>query len=114
MNRATRPLPISAISWSKLIGALLDGPCTVKDLVEASGLSDPTVRFQIRAMKKDRNIYIAAWEPDARGRHNVRVYALGRRADVRKPPPKYVDNAARLVAYRQRRDAKQLQTWLHP
>lgn len=94
----------NALAFAKMVGALLDGPCTVEELAETSGLAASTIREHIFAMRRERVLHIAAWEPDRRGRTQRMVYGLGRRADARKPPPK--SGAARQQACRDRKLAR--------
>lgn len=75
-------------SMMRMMRALLDGPCTVQDLREASGMADSSVRLWIHAARKAGVLRIAAWERIPTGQSTRPVYELnpeGRR-DVARPP----------------------------
>lgn len=81
------PLRPGVLADAMMIRALLDGPCTVSDLEEASGLVRRTVQERIKALRKVRAVYIAHWEQDAIGRYNIHAWQMGDKRDAPKPKP---------------------------
>lgn len=67
---------------AKLTRALLDGPCSIVELQEVSGLSINTIHTYMRALRKEKVVHISAWEKDATGRDSFRVYKMGTGKDV--------------------------------
>ena len=72
-----KPVRLGALSMSKVMRALLDGPCSVGELKIASGLSTNTLYEYLRALRKEGVVHICAWEKDATGRESLRVFKLG-------------------------------------
>lgn len=93
----------NAIAFAKLIGALHDGPCTILEMVEVTGLHRVTIEGQLRALRREGLVHICGWEKDRRGRYQVKVFLLGRKRDVPAPPPKKA--SVRTAEYRQRKTA---------
>lgn len=75
---------VNAMSHAKLIKALQVDMHTAKDLAAATGLHYSTVREQLRALHRERLIYIAAYEKDVRGRENAMLWAWGNRPDAKR------------------------------
>jgi hypothetical protein len=73
----TRQVKLGALSFSKVLRALTDGPCTAHELREASGLSVPSLHGLMLALRKESLVHISDWETDATGRESLRVYKLG-------------------------------------
>jgi DNA-binding transcriptional ArsR family regulator len=72
-----RPVRLGPLSVAKIMRALFDGPCTVPELQEASGLSVSTLYEYLRALRKEGVVHVCAWEKDATGRESLRVFKLG-------------------------------------
>lgn len=72
-----KPVRLGALSMAKLTRALLEGPCSIQELQEVSGLSVNTIHTYMRALRKEKAAHISAWEKDATGRDSFRVYKLG-------------------------------------
>ena len=101
MNPKHGAARVGHICIAEMIRALLDGPKTVAELSELSGLSQYTVRRYVREMKKRKAAHIAAWEEDTAGRVTAASYRLGEGKDATRPArPR--DNATRMRQYRQR------------
>jgi hypothetical protein len=62
---------------AKITRALLDGPCSIRELQVVSGLSINTLHEYMRALRKEQVVHICAWEKDATGRDSLRVFKLG-------------------------------------
>lgn len=77
-----KPVRLGALSMAKVIGALLERPCNVPDLMHLSGLSTNTVHEYMRALRKEGVVHIGAWKRDATGRESLRVFKLGSGKDV--------------------------------
>ena len=82
---AKRPSAISAFSYAKMIKAIIEGPATVEEICEESGYSKPTVRAYLKALKKERLIYVAEWQEGPNGRVNTPSYGWGDKRDVVRP-----------------------------
>ena len=96
-------IKLNALSYGKLLEALVDGPCTYNDLVEHTGLEKGTVRGVMNVLVgKSAGVAklarICAWDMNGRGIRNIMVFewAPGQR-DV--PMPK-MSNAERSAKYR--------------
>lgn len=88
-----------------MVAALAEGPATVQDIAEETGLTDMSVRGYIRAMRKRRVIHIARWEHDAAGRQTLAAYQLGQKRDAVRVPPRSRAEMARHYRAR-KRDAR--------
>ncbi len=77
-----KPVKLGALSMAKVISALLDGPCSVPELMGQSGLSSNTVHEYMRALRKEGVVHIGAWEKDATGRESLRIFKFGAGKDV--------------------------------
>ena len=72
-----KPVRLSALSMAKITRALLDGPCSVPELRDVSGLNVSTLHEYMRALRKEGAVHISGWEADATGRDSLRIYKLG-------------------------------------
>lgn len=75
-------------AFALCFGCLLDGPCTVFELIEESGIHENTARKLLRILKRHKRVHIAAWENDSAGRAMIAAYALGDKPDVKRRPRK--------------------------
>lgn len=82
VRQNTRP---GHVAVARLVAALVEGPQTMWDLTEASGLNQTTVRGYLRHMYKQKAIHVAGWEVDKTGRLSLRAYKIGACKDVPKP-----------------------------
>jgi hypothetical protein len=64
----SKPVRLGALSMAKVTRALLDGPCSIRELQVISGLSTNTLHEYMRALRKEQVVHICAWEKDATGR----------------------------------------------
>lgn len=100
-----KQIKINAITYGKLVAAMLDGELTCQELAEETGLHYITVLHYTRELHAAGAAHIARYEPDARGRHNVKVYKIGRGQDAKR---KRLTQAQRNATYRGRKKQAQL------
>jgi hypothetical protein len=82
-----RPPNNNAIAFAEILLAFSEGPCTVKELQERTGLRINTVYEYIRAAHKRKAIYRSGWH-EGTGRGSTRyaaMYSLGVGRDVQMP-----------------------------
>jgi len=79
---------INAVSVTLMLKMLQEGPATVHDLREPTGLCLFTVRGYVLTMYREGVIRIAEWEQDSRGRYVTAAYVMGPGKDCKKPAPK--------------------------
>lgn len=91
---------ISHLTTSRVIKALLEGPCTAAELAAASGLHQVTIYEFMRSMRKLKVSHICGWEPDSMGRDAIAVFALGRGNDAKRRTQTRAEIARR---YRERK-----------
>lgn len=87
-DNLNKPVRLGPLSVAKVMRALLDGPCCVRELQQTSGLSTATLHAYMRALRKEGVVHISGWEKDATGRESLRIFKLGPGRDVarqRKP-----------------------------
>lgn len=75
----------SYVTFALLLEELLDGPSTAKALAEHTGMGHRYMCRLVKVLHAKKVIHISAWERDALGRMAVKVYALGRDKDAKKP-----------------------------
>lgn len=98
-------IKLNAMLTARLVRMLWDGPCTVKDLCEETGLHYVTVSCYVRELYKAGVAHIPQWEKDSRGRDLIKVYKLGPGKDARRAKMTRCQISAR---YRAKRDAARL------
>lgn len=81
-------LRVSYLSNAMLIRELIDGPCTARDLSQATGLAFRTVSNYLMAMHRKGCIRITAWERDQSGKQSIRAFGFGEGVDAEKEPRK--------------------------
>lgn len=79
---------INALSYAKMIAALIQCPATVQELAEETGLHHLTVAIHVRALYKEKVIRIGGWDHDSMGRQQIKVWAWGKGEDAPKREPK--------------------------
>jgi hypothetical protein len=92
-----------AAAYAHMIDMLLHEGGTVHDLHEETGMNQNTIRKFTAALRRRKLIYVARWEPNSIGRHNVPNYRIGEQSDARTPPKK--TNAQKKRDYEDRRRA---------
>lgn len=68
---------MSAVLQARLIRMLIDGPCTIQDLADETGLHPVTCQEYCRELRRAGAAHICAWEKDSRNRDSIKVYKLG-------------------------------------
>lgn len=76
---------INRLSVAKMLRALLDGPASVFDLMEESGLCYSTVQRFVYALRYQRVVHVARWDRDTMGRPTRACYSFGDKPNVRRP-----------------------------
>ena len=89
---------VNAMSYAILVKHMLDGIYTCQELAEMTGLHLTTVYQYSRELHIAGAAHIARFEPDARGRHNVKVFAIGVGKDAKRPRMTAVERQARTRA----------------
>lgn len=88
---------INALSFAKLVKAIIEDDLTVQQLVDDTGLHYVTVQRYMRALHREGVIHICGWEKDSRGRDAIRVYRFGPGRDAKR---KRKPGAVRAKEYR--------------
>lgn len=102
-----RPSRPAHIAVAVMVAQLVEGPATVPEIAEESGLTERSVREYMRAMRKRRAVHVARWEHDAAGRQTLAAYRLGAKPDAARVPPRSRAEIARHYRAR-KRDAQLL------
>ena len=97
-----RCIKVNAISFAKLVAAMLDGTMTKRELAEVTGLHYLTVCQYTRELHLQGAAHIVMWEKDARGRDAMPVFQIGAGKD--KPRHKETP-ASRAKKYREKKGA---------
>jgi hypothetical protein len=91
-------IKVNAMSYAILVRHMLDGVYTCQDLVEITGLHLTTIYQYTRELHIAGAAHITHFEPDARGRHNIKVFKLGAGKDAKRPRMTHVERQARCRA----------------
>ena len=75
---------VGALSYAQLVKFMLEGVYTCTELAEMTGLHLVTVYQYTRELHAAGAAHIAHYEPDARGRHNIKVFAMGAGKDAKR------------------------------
>lgn len=70
------------IAIGKMLGAMVQAPQSIQDLVEVSGLNVTTVRHYVIAWRKAKAVYVAEWQADQRSHLSIAAYSLGSKKDA--------------------------------
>jgi hypothetical protein len=95
---------INADAFARLVELLGERPRTFATLSELTGLHYTTVRDYVNALHRRRQVHIASWAKDTRGRNCVRMYALGFGKDA---PRVKLSDAERMRNHRARKAEQQ-------
>ena len=82
-HRGRKITKVGAISYAHLIKNMIPGDLTCEELAEETGLHLTTVYQYTREMYLVGAAHIARFEPDARGRHIIKIYRLGEGQDAK-------------------------------
>ena len=100
---AKRAKKMSAFTYAVLIRLMMDGTRTCRELAEETGLHILTVYDYTYHLHKSGAAFIVTW--DGEGRHQTRIYMIGRGKDAPRP-----SKSRKQIAddYRSRKAAKDL------
>lgn len=79
-----KQIKVGALTYAKMLAAMIPGDLTCQELAEETGLHYVTVLQYTREIHAAGAAHIARYEPDTRGRHNVKVYKLGPGNDAKR------------------------------
>ena len=68
---------VNALSFAILVRAMYDGPKSLHQLAEITGLHLWTCRHYVKALQKQEMAYITRWDKDTMGRDATPYYTLG-------------------------------------
>lgn len=89
---------VNAMSYAIMLKHMVHGDYTCSELAELTGLHKLTIYHYTKALHKHGVAHITRYEPDAWGRHNVKVYKLGAGRDAARVRMSDVDRQARYRA----------------
>lgn len=100
---AKRAKKMNAFTYAVLIRLMMDGTRTCRELAEETGLHILTVYDYTYHLHKSGAAFIVTW--DGEGRHQTRIYMIGRGKDAPRP-----SKSRKQIAddYRSRKAAKEL------
>jgi DNA-binding transcriptional ArsR family regulator len=97
--------PKPRVSWNvnaRLMRLLWDGPHTMRELIEETGLSESTVRGYVKALRNNKLVAIT----DLVGRHGTHIYQW--KPDAKDYKRKKLTPAERQKRCRERKEASRL------
>lgn len=100
-----KQVKIGALTYAKMLAAMIPGDLTCLELAEETGLHYVTVLQYTREIHAAGAAHIVRYEPDTRGRHNVKVYKLGPGTDAKR---KKLTGAERQARVRDKRKAQEM------
>lgn len=100
-----KQVKMGAFSYALMLKYMDEGVYSCADLAEMTGLHLVTVYQYTREIHAAGVAHIALYEPDARGRHNIKVFKLGAGKDAKKPR---LSGRARQARCREKKDAIKL------
>lgn len=100
-----KQVKIGALTYAKMLAAMIPGDLTCLELAEETGLHYVTVLQYTREIHAAGAAHIVRYEPDTRGRHNVKIYKLGPGTDAKR---KKLTGAERQARVRDKRKAQEM------
>lgn len=94
---------VNHLTTALLLRELYDGPCTVEELREATGLKPATIRDLIKQLIKQRLVHIAGRVPNVRGEMRVLQFQWAPDKPHKSPPRKTTAQRSREARERRRR-----------
>lgn len=76
---------VNCIALTKMVKAMQEGPHTLHDMVEVTGLAIMTVRHYVLSMHAEQVVHIDHWEQDSRDRYTTPAYVMGPGKDAKRP-----------------------------
>lgn len=77
-------IKMGAISYAKMIKAMLPGDKTCQELAEITGLHYVTVLQYTRELHREGAAHIVAWEKDRMHRDSLKIYKIGTGFDAKR------------------------------
>lgn len=108
-SKMRKCIKVNAMSYAILVKHMIEGIYTCQELAEITGLHLTTVYQYTRELHGAGAAHIVHFEPDARGRHNIKVFKIGAGNDAKRPRMSAVERQAR---YREKIYGMQLQAVL--
>ena len=99
MKRKT--VKINAVLYARMCSLMTTGDMTCQELAEETGLHLVTVYQYTRELHRFGAAHICRYEPDARGRHIIKIYKLGVGKDAKRVRMTGAQRQARSRAKRQ-------------
>ena len=96
-----RQAKVNPLALAKMLKAMTE-PASWKEVQDECGLSQRTLGPYLKAFRKEKLIYVAGWEKDARGSFSIRIWKWGDKDNVPKPKPKSAAQRSREYQARQR------------
>lgn len=93
-----RRVKVNAMSFGKLVEAMIDGTYNCHGLAEVTGLHYNTVTQYAREMHIAGACHIASWDKDSLGRDTIKVYKIGRGRDAKRQKMTQAERASRYRA----------------
>lgn len=109
-NKGRKLSKVNALAFAHLVKYLNEASYSCAELAEMTGLHYVTVLDHTRTMHKVGALHICAWHPDSRGRHLIKIYAIGERRDAKRPKK---TPAERQAAYRTKQQQIDITRRLH-
>ena len=109
-NKGRKLSKVNALAFAYLVKYLNEACYSCAELAEMTGLHYVTVLDHTRTMHKVGALHICAWHPDSRGRHLIKIYAIGERRDAKRPKK---TPAERQAAYRTKQQQIDITRRLH-
>jgi hypothetical protein len=91
--------------YALVFKAFLEGPCSITELEDISGMHRVTLQSLMRVLKRHKVVYISAWEKDRLGRDCSAVFTLGKGRNI---PKQRKTPAERQADYRSRQQLRLL------
>lgn len=83
-KKQNRMIKMGAISYAKLIKAMMTGDKTCQELADITGLHYVTVLQYTRELHKEGAAHIVAWEKDRMHRDALKIYKIGTGFDAKR------------------------------
>jgi hypothetical protein len=77
-----KQVKMGAVLYAQMCALMLAGDLTCQEIADETGLHLVTVYQYTREMHRFGAAHIVRYEPDARGRHIIKIYKLGKGKDA--------------------------------
>lgn len=79
-----KQVKMGAVLYAQMCSLMLQGELTCQELADETGLHLVTIYQYTRELHRFGAAHIARYEPDARGRHIIKIYKLGSGKDAKR------------------------------